>query len=171
MRVCKDGWKRLSNNRQANKRHPVSIDLWLLKVIEQRGNNPGRSASRGPGLAPNAREISYKSRPDPRITEIPSDTHFDDRAVATAEVGSYQPNAWGLYDMHGNVAEWTRSTDKPYPYRDGDRNLLDPHGRKVVRGGSFYDRPKRCRSAFRLRYPAWQRVHNVGFRVVSEVNR
>ncbi len=39
-------------------------------------------------------------------------------------------------------------------------------GKKVVRGGSFHDRPKRCRSAFRLGYPSWQRVHNVGFRVV-----
>ena len=35
--------------------------------------------------------------------------------------------------------------------------------RKIVRGGSFYDRPTRCRSAFRLDYPAWQAVHNVGF--------
>ena len=39
---------------------------------------------------------------------------------------------------------------------------------KVVRGGSFFDRPQRCRSAFRLSYPSWQRVHNVGFRVVCE---
>ena len=41
-------------------------------------------------------------------------------------------------------------------------------GRKVVRGGSFFDRPQRCRSAFRLAYPPWQRVFNVGFRVVCE---
>jgi formylglycine-generating enzyme required for sulfatase activity len=38
----------------------------------------------------------------------------------------------------------------------------------VVRGGSFHDRPMRCRSAFRLSYPAWQRVFSVGFRVVVE---
>jgi formylglycine-generating enzyme required for sulfatase activity len=38
----------------------------------------------------------------------------------------------------------------------------------VVRGGSFFDPPARCRSAFRLDYPAWQRVFNVGFRVVAE---
>jgi formylglycine-generating enzyme required for sulfatase activity len=71
--------------------------------------------------------------------------------------------------MHGNAAEWTRSTYRPYPYHDDDgRNADSPDGRKVVRGGSFYDRPKRCRSAFRLSYPAWQCVHNVGFRVVAE---
>jgi formylglycine-generating enzyme required for sulfatase activity len=38
-----------------------------------------------------------------------------------------------------------------------------------VRGGSYYDRPQRSRSAFRLSYPTWQRVHNVGFRVVADV--
>ena len=43
-----------------------------------------------------------------------------------------------------------------------------PSGDKVVRGGSFFDAPQHCRSASRLRYPAWQRVFNVGFRVVCE---
>ena len=88
--------------------------------------------------------------------------------LVTASVGSYEPNAWGLYDMHGNAAEWTRSKYRPYPFaedaRDADRND-EP---RVVRGGSFHDRPHRCRSSFRLSYPAWQRVHNVGFRVVCE---
>jgi formylglycine-generating enzyme required for sulfatase activity len=98
------------------------------------------------------------------------DVRFDDGAVATAEVGSYRPNAWGLHDMHGNACEWTRTTYKPYPYETDDgRDYPDNAGRKVVRGGSWCDRPKRCRCAFRLSYPAWQRVHNVGFRVVCEI--
>jgi formylglycine-generating enzyme required for sulfatase activity len=97
------------------------------------------------------------------------DTRFDDQAIATIRCGSYRPNAWGLYDMHGNVAEWTLTTYQPYPYRDEDgRNRFNLQDRKVVRGGSFHDRPSCCRSAFRLSYPAWQRVHNVGFRVVCE---
>jgi len=37
-----------------------------------------------------------------------------------------------------------------------------------VRGGSCYDAPRRCRAAFRLGYPSWQRVHNTGFRIVIE---
>jgi formylglycine-generating enzyme required for sulfatase activity len=98
------------------------------------------------------------------------DVRFNDGAVATANGGSYRPNAWGLYDMHGNASEWTRTTYKPYPYETNDgRDYPDKAGRKVVRGGSWHDRPKRCRSAFRLSYPAWQRVHNVGFRIVCEI--
>lgn len=98
-----------------------------------------------------------------------ADDRFHDKATVTAPVGSYRPNAWGLHDMHGNAAEWTRTTYRPYPYRDGGGpNDPTAGGRKVVRGGSFFDPPKRCRSAFRLNYPAWQRVFNVGFRVVCE---
>jgi formylglycine-generating enzyme required for sulfatase activity len=97
------------------------------------------------------------------------DERYDDGVVATANVGSYRSNAWDLYDMHGNVAEWTRTTYKPYPYKDDGRERASEPGRKVVRGGSWCDRPKRCRSAFRLSYPRWQRVHNVGFRVICEI--
>jgi len=98
-----------------------------------------------------------------------ADARFADRATVTAEVGSYRPNPWGLHDMHGNAAEWTRTVYRPYPYREDDgRNDPNSGARTVVRGGSFFDPPARCRSAFRLDYPAWQRVFNVGFRVVAE---
>lgn len=71
--------------------------------------------------------------------------------------------------MHGNAAEWTLTTYAPYPYREDDgRNALQTGARKVVRGGSFFDSPSRARSAFRLSYAPWQRVFNVGFRVVLD---
>ncbi len=70
--------------------------------------------------------------------------------------------------MHGNAAEWTLSGYRSYPWQDDDRNGAAASGEKVVRGGSFFDAPAHCRSASRLRYPAWQRVFNVGFRVVCE---
>jgi formylglycine-generating enzyme required for sulfatase activity len=83
-------------------------------------------------------------------------------------VATFQPNPWGLFDMHGNVAEWTRSTYRPYPYDDADgRNADTPEGKKAVRGGSWYDCPARCRSAFRECYPADRGVYDVGFRVVA----
>ena len=108
------------------------------------------------------------------VMSYPADERFDDGHMVTAPVASYRPNAWGLYDMHGNVAEWTLSTYRPYPYGnvlpgEGDgRNDDSSIERKAVRGGSFFDRPKRCRSAFRLGYWSWQPVFNVGFRVVCE---
>jgi len=100
----------------------------------------------------------------------PADTRFDDRHRVSAPAGTFQPNPWGLHDMHGNVAEWTGTEYCPYPYGDGDgRNSADSGGKRVVRGGSWYDRPKRCRSAFRLAYPPDQVVFDVGFRVMCDV--
>ncbi|MGB2823866.1 MAG: SUMF1/EgtB/PvdO family nonheme iron enzyme, partial [Phycisphaerae bacterium] len=101
------------------------------------------------------------------LTPFPAEGRFNDRAPIVRDVGGCEPNAWGLGDMHGNVAEWTRSVYRPYPYSDSDgRNDPAAAGLRVVRGGSWRDRPKRCRSAFRLAYEPYQRVVNVGFRVV-----
>ena len=102
---------------------------------------------------------------------LPAIAAVNDGAIVTENVGRYPPNAFGLCDMHGNVAEWTRSVYRPYPYdpRDG-RDDPTAQGSKVVRGGSFYDRPHRARSAFRLHYPPWQPVFNVGFRVVCQLD-
>jgi len=95
---------------------------------------------------------------------IPKDTRFDDGAVIGVATGKYQPNPWGLADMHGNVAEWTRSDYGPYREDLGDAGAHD--GRKVVRGGSWRDRPYRATSSYRLGYSAFARLYNVGLRVV-----
>ena len=96
----------------------------------------------------------------------PADTRFDDHWRVAARVGAFEPNPWGLHDMHGNVAEWTCSDYRLYA---GD-GATAPGGsastRKVVRGGSWMDCPNRARSAFRTHYEATQMVHDVGFRVV-----
>ena len=97
------------------------------------------------------------------------DDRFTDHWFIVDYVAQNLPNAWGLYDMIGNVAEWTRSDYKAYPYVDGDgRNALDPKERKVARGASWADRPKIAGSAFRQAYLPWQKVHNVGIRLVIE---
>ena len=101
--------------------------------------------------------------PDPKMDFEPKDPRSNDKTVHLAEVASYEPNPWGLYDMHGNVSEWTRSAYAPYPYR-ADAQAE----KKVVRGGSWYDRPYRATASYRLGYPAWQRVFNTGFRVIVE---
>jgi len=99
----------------------------------------------------------------------PRDNRFDDASLVTREVGHYKPNAWGLKDMHGNAAEWTMSSYRPYPFDPSDgRNDPKAKGTKSVRGGSWYDRPKRATSSFRMNYEPWQHVYNVGFRVIIE---
>jgi formylglycine-generating enzyme required for sulfatase activity len=96
---------------------------------------------------------------------------FNDGAMVTADVGRYQPNAWGLCDMHGNAAEWTRTAYRPYPYNPSDgRDDPSAPGAKAVRGGSWFDRPYRATSSFRLHYEPWQHVYNVGFRIILEVD-
>ncbi|MBL7219710.1 MAG: SUMF1/EgtB/PvdO family nonheme iron enzyme [Phycisphaerae bacterium] len=107
--------------------------------------------------------------PKPDVDYELKDVRFNDGVLHLADVGKYAPNAWGLYDMHGNAAEWTRSQYKPYPYSDTDgRNDATATGKRVVRGGSWHDRQHRSTSSYRLGYPDWQKVYHVGFRVVVE---
>jgi sulfatase modifying factor 1 len=98
-----------------------------------------------------------------------ADSPAADRREAPADVGSYPANAWGLYEMHGNVAEWCRDwyTDR----LPSDRTRLDPRGpisgtQRVVRGGSYEDRAERCRSAARRGLEPDRRNRAIGFRVV-----
>ena len=77
----------------------------------------------------------------------------------------YEANPFGLYNMHGNVSEWTRSDYVPYPYNPKTK-LTSDH--KVVRGGSYIERPKFSTAYARKAYYPYQRVFNVGFRVIIE---
>ncbi len=105
--------------------------------------------------------------PSPYDAFIPKITTVDDDSMLMNAVAKYQSNAWGLYDMHGNVAEWTLSDYADYPYSAADgRNSLNDKIDKVARGGSWRDRPKRATSTFRLGYKPHQKVYNVGFRII-----
>ncbi len=92
----------------------------------------------------------------------------NDKQRVSAPAGDYLPNPWGLHDMHGNVSEWTSSAYLPYPYRADDPRHAKAETRKVVRGGSWFDRADLARSGCRTSYWPWQRVFDVGFRVVCE---
>jgi formylglycine-generating enzyme required for sulfatase activity len=103
---------------------------------------------------------------------IPQEGRFRDGGFVTEAVGRYQPNPWGLQDLHGNAREWTRSAFRPYPYRTDDgRDEVEGLPRtteRVARGGSWRDRPFRATSSHRLPYFQYQRVFDVGFRILCE---
>jgi formylglycine-generating enzyme required for sulfatase activity len=88
----------------------------------------------------------------------------------TCKVGSYAPNALGLYDMHGNVWEWCADWHGEYP----SVNVQNPMGAansygRVIRGGSWCRSARICRSAFRLRDDGLPRDDGLGFRVARSV--
>ena len=89
----------------------------------------------------------------------------------TTTVGSYSPNAFGLYDMHGNVWEWCSDWyDRAY-YQRGPAS--DPRGpnegsRKVIRGGDWYSDGRDCRAAFRYAGLPRGTFYATGLRVLME---
>ena len=100
----------------------------------------------------------------------------------TAKVGSYKPNAFGLYDMHGNVAEWCGDFYDPEYYdNSSEENPLGPPlgvvstsfagFYMVVRGGSWVDDARACRSAYRYRAMPATQYRLIGFRVVCAARK
>jgi formylglycine-generating enzyme required for sulfatase activity len=89
----------------------------------------------------------------------------DDGNMIVTDVARYKPSPWGLYDVYGNVAEWTRSDYAPYPFKEA---AVSAEQQKVVRGGSWISRPKNSTSYIRSSYYAWQPANNVGFRIIME---
>ena len=85
----------------------------------------------------------------------------------THPVGQKKPNAWGLYDMHGNVYEWSSDWKEDYP----ETAVVDPSGpdtgvSRVLRSGSWGSYATHCRSAFRNCNNPDTYNHYYGFRVV-----
>jgi len=87
-----------------------------------------------------------------------------------APVGSYRPNPWGLYDMHGNVKEWCSDWFRGSYYNESP--VDDPRGPKIgvyriARGGDWTSNPQYCRSGYRSSHPTARKMSTLGFRVVA----
>ncbi|WP_332699188.1 SUMF1/EgtB/PvdO family nonheme iron enzyme [Bosea sp. (in: a-proteobacteria)] len=88
-----------------------------------------------------------------------------------SEVGQFPPNAFGLYDMAGNAAEWVADCwSESYRASPRDGSAYSPAGcrERVLRGGSFNNDPRYLRSAARFKYESDVRFYTNGFRVVRE---
>ena len=92
----------------------------------------------------------------------------------TTSVGSFPPNTFGLYDMHGNVWEWCEDDwhgDYQGAPMNGSAWLSGSSVVKVIRGGSWYYYPVFCRSASRFIFTRFDRNNDFGFRVVCVAPR
>ena len=91
----------------------------------------------------------------------------------TVPVGSFSGNAFGLYDVHGNVWEWVQDCyNDSYRSAPGDGTAWERGdcSRRVLRGGSWNSGPGGLRSAYRDRYIPGGRLSNLGFRVARTLN-
>jgi formylglycine-generating enzyme required for sulfatase activity len=90
----------------------------------------------------------------------------------TCKVGSYPPNPFGLYDMHGNILEWCHDWYGVNTFKEKDRK--DPMGPtsgsyKLLKGGAYLYDPASCRTGYRNYTGPQQRANFFGFRVVCHV--
>ena len=84
----------------------------------------------------------------------------------TLKIGSFKPNKFGLYDMHGNVSEWCWDIYAPYDLKSAKNPVGPSEGtRRVNRGGAWNDFAKNMRSAYRAATPQENNSFNLGFRL------
>ncbi len=193
--VTQEAWNRVmakNPSRFEGNRHPVDSVTWrqarrfcaqLTRTEQEGGRLPAGYRYR----LPTETEWEYAARAGTTtpfsfgVAATPGDGNFQGRfspekieglspdgRYGTLPVGHFPPNAFGLHDVHGNVAEWT--LDRYWDRHPGGQevepvNLSRGRGR-TVRGGSWKDSADRVRSAARKGLPTGSKRNSLGFRVV-----
>ncbi len=131
--------------------------------LEKEGANNAPELDRIAWYSGNA-GVEYKGG---KYCEDWEDKQYDAIRCGTHPVGKKEPNAWGLYDILGNVLEWTADGYGAY----SSRIKRDPKGKKsrfkVVRGGDWSSALEFNRAASRAKFKATTRLNNLGFRLVK----
>jgi formylglycine-generating enzyme required for sulfatase activity len=109
----------------------------------------------------------YLNNPSSNSATTPDYATIAPSEGGTAIVGSYEPNDWGLYDMHGNSYEWCLDWHKTDITDLNGAVNTEPGSYYVIRGGSWRHKAGHCRSA--RRYDSRERLSYVGFRVICTV--
>ncbi len=117
------------------------------------GDNPDNHGYYG-----NMADISFKNK----FPKSPTSSSRDG-FIYTSKQGSFQPNRWNLYDMHGNVYEWSWNW---YDNSSGSGSKLSRGTKGILRGGSWTSAPFDCRSAARISDTRFIRTEIIGFRVL-----
>ena len=171
--VTQSEWMRVMGSNPSNfkdPRRPVERVSWYeVQEFLRRLNAHGRFHYRLPTEA----EWEYACRAGTKTEYAFGDrittrqANFD--GSRTMRVGSFAPNRWGLYDMHGNVWEWCADEYCPYP-KDTVTDPVNQCGSKfkVIRGGSFYFGADSARSALRYTHEPQLRGFSIGFRIVRD---
>jgi len=187
--VTQAQWQRVmgvnpSQFQQCGPRCPIETVTWY--EVQDFLRQLSEITNAGPFRLPTEAEWEYACRAG---TETPFSTgetltttqaNFDGRMAylegsegtfrgTPTPVGSFLPNPWGLYDMHGNVWEWT--SDEYCPY--ATETVQDPIGRcasglKNIRGGSWYFSASSARCGRRYTHAPSDRGFSIGFRVVMD---
>jgi formylglycine-generating enzyme required for sulfatase activity len=164
--------------------HPVENVSWtdavaFCKKLTERERAAGRLPSGYEYALPTEAEWEYACRAGSTGTYAGTGKlkdmgcYADNSGSATHKVATMQPNAWGLYDMHGNVWEWCSDWYGSYP----SSSATDPTGPasgscRVLRGGSWFVSSGYCRSAYRSNLaPGCRYGHSLGFRLALKAVR
>jgi formylglycine-generating enzyme required for sulfatase activity/serine/threonine protein kinase len=170
--VTQEQWEAVMGNNPSNfkgAQNPVEKVSW---------NNATEFCRKTGTRLPTEAEWEYACRAGTTTKYSSGDSDSDLNGVAwyfgnsgrqTHTVGQKAANPWGLYDMHGNVWEWCADwyADSYYQNSPGNDPTGPPSGSaRVLRGGSWYDSPGVCRSAFRNWFtPDYRNFNFFGFRV------